>query len=44
VSVFDVKLDGEDVLVRVLEPEPPAEEPQDDPSFWDAERWFRKRT
>ena len=44
VRVFDVKLEGEDVLVRVPEPEPRREEPEDDPAYWDAERWFRDRT
>ena len=31
-------------LVRIPEREPPAEEPEDDPSYWDAARWFRERT
>jgi Ferredoxin subunits of nitrite reductase and ring-hydroxylating dioxygenases len=44
VQTFEVKLEGEDVLVRIPEGEPPQEDPEDDPSFWDAERWFRKRT
>jgi hypothetical protein len=33
---------GDDVLVRIPEQEPVQEERDDDPSFWDAERWFRK--
>ena len=44
VQTFEVKLEGEDVLVRIPEREPPQEVPEDDLSFWDAERWFRKRT
>jgi nitrite reductase (NADH) small subunit/3-phenylpropionate/trans-cinnamate dioxygenase ferredoxin subunit len=44
VQTFEVKLEGEDVLVRIPERQPPQEDPEDDPSFWDAERWFRKRT
>ena len=42
VPVFEVKVEGDDVLVRLPEPETPREEPEDDASFWDAERWFRK--
>lgn len=42
VRTFEVKLEGEDVLVRIPEKQPVEEEPEDDPSFWDAERWFRK--
>ncbi|HEX5042772.1 MAG TPA: Rieske 2Fe-2S domain-containing protein [Candidatus Polarisedimenticolaceae bacterium] len=44
VRTFEVKLEGDDVLVRIPEREPAQQEPEDDPSFWDAERWFRKRT
>ena len=44
VRTFEVKREGEDVLVRIPEREPPAEEPEDDPSYWDAARWFRERT
>ena len=42
VRTFEVKLEGDDVLVRIPETQPAREEPEDDPSFWDAERWFRK--
>ena len=44
VCTFEVKREGEDVLVRIPAREPPAEEPEDDPSYWDAARWFRERT
>ena len=44
VRTFEVKLEEDDVLVRIPEPEPPTEEHDDDPSYWDAERWFRERT
>jgi len=42
VRTFEVKLEGDDVLVRIPEPEPAQEESEDDLSFWDAERWFRR--
>lgn len=40
--VFEVKVEGDDVFMRLPEHEPPTEEPDDDPAYWDAERWFRK--
>jgi nitrite reductase (NADH) small subunit len=43
VPVFEVKLEGDDVLVRLPEPETARAEPEDDPSYLDADRWFRKR-
>jgi nitrite reductase (NADH) small subunit/3-phenylpropionate/trans-cinnamate dioxygenase ferredoxin subunit len=42
VRVFEVKVEGNDVLVRRPAPEVVTEEYEDDPSYWDAERWFRK--
>lgn len=43
VHVFEVKVEGEDVFVRGASDQAPAsEEPEDDPSYWDAERWFRR--
>jgi nitrite reductase (NADH) small subunit/3-phenylpropionate/trans-cinnamate dioxygenase ferredoxin subunit len=43
VRTFEVRVEGKDVLVRIPEREAARKEPEDDPSFWDAERWFRKR-
>jgi hypothetical protein len=30
------------VFVRMPDADPPREEPDDDPRYWDAERWFRE--
>ena len=41
VLVFEVVVEGDDVLVRRPEETRVEEAPEDDPSYWDAERWFR---
>jgi nitrite reductase (NADH) small subunit len=44
VRTFEVKLEAGHVFVRVPDAQtPPTEDPDDDPAYWDAERWFRKR-
>jgi len=42
VRVYEVKIEGDDVFVRCPDVEVLPPEPEDDPSYWDAERWFRK--
>ena len=42
VRTFEVKVENGEVFVRVPEVIAPREEPDDDPAYWDAERWFRK--